>query len=149
MSYEIIDQARYGSRALLDIALQGSEEPVQLRDIAQREGISLQYLEHLVTPLISAGIVRSQRGARGGVMLARPASAIKLNEVVNILEGTTNPVECIENPAACGRSHYCITREIWDEVKKAMDAVLENITLQNMVERYREKENPEPSMLNI
>jgi Rrf2 family protein len=141
-------RARYGSRALLDIALQGSEEPVQLKDIAQREGISLQYLEHLVTPLISAGIVRSQRGAKGGVMLARPASAINLSEVVNILEGNIDPVECIDNPAVCSRSNCCITRDIWDEVKKAIDAVLENITLQNMVERYRERENPEPSMLN-
>ncbi|MDD4923931.1 MAG: RrF2 family transcriptional regulator [Dehalococcoidales bacterium] len=142
-------RARYGSRALLDIALRGNEEPVQLKEIAQREEISLQYLEHLITPLISAGIIRSQRGAKGGVMLAKPASEIKLSEIVNILEGTIDPVECIENPTVCERSNCCVTRDIWDEVKKAMDSVLENITLQNMVERYREKENPEPVMFNI
>ncbi|MDD4874685.1 MAG: Rrf2 family transcriptional regulator, partial [Dehalococcoidales bacterium] len=81
-------RARYGSRALLDVALHGEGSPMFLRDIAQREQISLQYLEHLVTPLIAAGILRSQRGAKGGVMLARPASEIKLSEIVNILEGT-------------------------------------------------------------
>ncbi len=142
-------RARYGSRALLDIALQSSDEPVQLKEIAQREDISLQYLEHLVTPLISAGIIRSQRGAKGGVMLARPASEIKLSEIVNILEGTIDPVECIEHPDVCERSHSCVTRDIWDEVKKAMDAVLENITLQNLVERYMKKEKPEPVMYYI
>jgi len=142
-------RARYGSRALLDIALNGDKGPVQLKDIAQREEISLQYLEHLVTPLISAGIVRSQRGAKGGVMLARHASEIKLSEIVNILEGTIDPVECIENPTICERSNCCVTRDIWDEVKKAMDAVLENITLQNMVDRYRDKEKPEPVMYYI
>jgi len=142
-------RARYGSRALLDIALHGSEEPVQLKEIAQREGISLQYLEHLVTPLISAGIIRSHRGSKGGVMLAKAASEIKLSEIVNILEGTIDPVECIEHPDICERSRNCVTRDIWDEVKKAMDAVLENITLQNLVERYREKEQPEPIMYYI
>jgi Rrf2 family protein len=142
-------RARYGSRALLDIALNSDKGPVQLKDIAQREEISLQYLEHLVTPLISAGIVRSQRGAKGGVMLARHASEIKLSEIVNILEGTIDPVECIENPTICERSNCCVTRDIWDEVKKAMDAVLENITLQNMVDRYRDKEKPEPVMYYI
>jgi len=142
-------RARYGSRALLDIALQGSEEPVQLKEIAQREGISLQYLEHLVTPLISAGIIRSHRGSKGGVMLAKAASEIKLSEIVNILEGTIDPVECIEHPDICERSRNCVTRDIWDEVKKAMDAGLENITLQNLVERYREKEQPEPIMYYI
>jgi Rrf2 family protein len=134
---------------LLDIALQGNEEPVQLKEIAQREEISLQYLEHLITPLISAGIIRSQRGAKGGVMLAKPAAEIKLSEVVNILEGTIDPVECIENPDICERSGNCVTRDIWDEVKKAIDAVLENITLQNLVERYRGKEKPEPVMYYI
>jgi Rrf2 family protein len=142
-------RARYGSRALLDIALHGSEEPVQLKEIAQREGISLQYLEHLITPLISGGIIRSHRGAKGGVMLAKAASEIKLSEIVNILEGTIDPVECIEHPDICERSRNCVTRDIWDEVKKAMDAVLENITLQNLVERYREKEQPEPIMYYI
>jgi Rrf2 family transcriptional regulator, cysteine metabolism repressor len=142
-------RARYGSRALLDIALNGDECPVQLKDIAQREQISLQYLEHLITPLIAAGIIRSQRGAKGGVMLARPASEIKLSEIVNILEGTIDPVECIEHPDICERSHSCVTRDIWDEMKKAMDGVLEYTTLQNMVERYRDKEKPEPTMYYI
>jgi len=142
-------RARYGSRALLDIALYEDGKPVLLKDIAEREQISLQYLEHLITPLISAGIVHSQRGARGGVMLARPASEIKLSEIVNILEGTIDPVECIEHPDVCERSHSCVTRDIWDEMKKAMDGVLEGTTLQNMVERYRDKEQSEPVMYYI
>jgi DNA-binding IscR family transcriptional regulator len=82
-------------------------------------------------------------------MLARPASEIKLSEIVNILEGTIDPVECIEHPDICDRSGCCVTRDIWDEMKRAMDGVLEYTTLQNLVERYREKEKPEPIMYYI
>ena len=65
-------RGQYGTRALLDLALHRDEKPVPLKDIAQRQDIPLQYLEHLITPLIAGGIIWSTRGARGGVSLARP-----------------------------------------------------------------------------
>ncbi len=142
-------RTRYGSRALLDIALHTGPNPLLLKDIAQRQEISLQYLEHLITPLIAAGILRSIRGSKGGVMLARQASEIKLSEVVDALEGTTIPVECIVHPDVCSRSGCCATRDIWGEMKKAMNGVLEETTLQNLVEKQMEKEKPEPRMYYI
>ncbi len=72
-------------RAMLDLALHYGEGPILLKGIAQRQQISLTYLEHLVTPLIAAGIVRSTRGPRGGIWLASPPQEIKLNEVVRLL----------------------------------------------------------------
>ena len=79
-------KGRYGTRALLELALRQGEGPVPLRDIAQRQQISLPYLQHLITPLIAAGIVRSIRGARGGVLLARPPEEIRLSEIIQLLE---------------------------------------------------------------
>ena len=142
-------RARYGTRALLDLALHHDEEPVMLKDIAQRQQISLQYLEHLITPLLVAGIVRSTRGPKGGVSLARPAKQIAMQEVIQILEGSTAPVDCVDNPKICSRSETCVTRDIWDELKKAMNAVLTSITLQDMVERQRTKNSPQVLMYHI
>jgi len=142
-------RGRYGTRALLDLALHQGEEPVLLKDIAQRQQISLRYLEHLITPLIAGGIVRSTRGARGGVSLARPPEEIRLSEVVQLLEGSITPAECVTNPRICTRSELCVTRDIWGELKKAMNGVLEGITLQDLVERQKRKERTKELMYYI
>ena len=134
-------KGRYGTRALLDLALHWGEGPVLLKDIARRQEISLPYLEHLIAPLIEGGIVKSIRGPRGGVSLLEHPQKIKLNEVIQLLEGSIAPVECVDNPEAYPRSDLCVTRDIWHEVKKAMDGVLESTTLQDLVERQGQKWN--------
>ena len=133
-------RGRYGTRALLDLALHREEGPVLLRDIAQRQQISLPYLEHLIAPLIAGGIIRSTRGTRGGVSLAKPPEEIRLSEVIRMLEGSMALVDCVNSPGVCSRSELCVTRDIWGELKKAMDGVLESTTLQDLVERQKRKE---------
>jgi len=135
-------KGRYGTRALLDLALHQNEGPILLRDIARRQQISLQYLEHLVTPLVAAGIVRSIRGARGGVWLARPPERVKLSEVIQLLEGSTAPVECVNHPETCDRSGFCVTRDVWRELKKATDEILDATTIQDLAERQKRQEAP-------
>ena len=142
-------RGRYGTRVLLDLALHKKEEPVQLKDIAQRQQISVQYLEHLITPLIAGGMARSTRGARGGIRLARDPKGIKLSEVVALLEGSIAPVDCLDSPEACPRSDSCVTRDVWGELKKVMDGVLESTTLQDLVERQKRKEQPKETMYYI
>lgn len=142
-------KGQYGTRALLDLALREANEPVPLKDIAQRQQIPLQYLEHLITPLITAGILRSIRGAKGGIMLAKPPEEIRLSEVIQNLEGPISPTECLNNPNVCDRSASCVTRDIWDELKKAMEGVLESKTLQDLVERQKKKEQSEPLTYSV
>ncbi|MBI3930612.1 MAG: Rrf2 family transcriptional regulator [Chloroflexi bacterium] len=142
-------KGQYGTRMLLDLALHEEEAPVLLKDIAQRQQISLGYLEHLVTPLIAGGIVRSTRGAKGGVSLAKPSEQIKLSEVIQLLEGSIAPVACVNDPAVCSRSESCVTRDIWDELKQAMDGVLASTTLQNLVQRQKDKQPLEGAMYYI
>ena len=142
-------RGRYATRALLDLALHHGEEPVLLKDIAQRQQISLRYLEHLITPLIAGGIVRSTRGPRGGVSLAKPPEEIRLSDVIQLLEGSIAPVECVNNPGICTRSELCATRDIWGELKKAMNGVLQSTTLQDLVERQKRKERPAEVMYYI
>ncbi len=90
--------------------------------------------------------MRSTRGPKGGVWLAKNPEEIKLSEIIQLLEGSLTLVECINNPEACDRSSFCVTRDVWSEMKKAMDDILESTTLQNLVERQKEKEPPEQLM---
>jgi Rrf2 family cysteine metabolism transcriptional repressor len=145
---KISTRGRYGIRALLDLAMRWGQGPVQLKDISQNQDISLQYLEHLMRPLITAGFVRSMRGARGGVWLARPPDEIKLAEVLDVLIGSIAPVECVDDPELCNRSKHCATRDIWYEMKKAMDEVLDSVSLQDMVVRQSAKEKQIKAMYN-
>ena len=142
-------RGRYGTRALLELAIHYREGMVSLKDIAQRQQISLRYLEHLITPLVATGIIRSTRGARGGVWLAKSPQEIRLSEVIQLLEGSIAPVACVSDPKYCSRSDFCVTRDIWGELKKAMDEVLESTTLQDLAERHRKKEQPEPAMYYV
>lgn len=132
-------KGRYGVRALIDIALNGDSGPVLLKDIANRQGISAQYLEHLVAPLIRAGILRSIRGARGGMALAKPPEQIKLSRVIEVLEGSVAPVECVDNPALCNRSNECAARDVWGDMKAAILGVLDSVTLKDLMDRQRSK----------
>ena len=142
-------KGRYGTRALLDLALHQGEGLILLKDIARRQEVSLQYLEHLITPLIAAGLVKSTRGARGGVLLVKPPSEIKLGEVVQLLEGSIALVDCVNNPDTCHRSDFCATRDIWIDMKNAMSQVLDSTTIQDLVERQRQKGQAETEMYHI
>jgi Rrf2 family protein len=142
-------KGRYATRAMLDLAINQGEEPVLLKDIAQRQQISLSYLEHLVTPLITGGLIRSTRGAKGGVSLAKSPVEIKLSEIIQLLEGSLAPVECVNNPKLCSRSELCVARDVWAELKEAMNGVLEATTLQDLVERQKVKGEPAKAMYYI
>jgi len=106
-------RARYGTKALLGIALHWGKGPVLLKDIAQRQQIPLPYLERLIRPLVQAGIIKSTRGARGGVSLLKPPKEVILSEVVRLLEGSIAPVACVDNPKLYPRSDLCVTHDIW------------------------------------
>jgi len=136
-------KGRYAARAMLDLAFHYGEGPILLKDIARRQQISERYLEHLITPIKAAGLVTSMRGARGGFTLAKPPSQIRLSEIIQILEGSIAPVQCVDDPNICSRADLCVTRDIWTEMQKAMSGILESTTLQDLVRRQRDKEKPE------
>ncbi len=133
----------------MDLALHQGNELVLLKDIAQRQDIPLAYLKHLVSPLIAGGVIRSSLGIRGGVLLARAPSQIKLNEVIQFLEGPIAAVECVNHPETCNRSHFCAARDVWAEVGEAMGGVLESINLQDLADRQKVKEPSKADMYYI
>lgn len=137
---KISTRGRYAARAMLDMAVRYGKTPVLLKDISARQGISLRYLEQIVTPLIAAGLIKSTRGPRGGIKLAKPPQKIKLSEVIQVLEGPISPVECVENPGVCTRASSCATRDVWADMARAMYGVLDSTTLLDLVERQHKKE---------
>ncbi len=142
-------KGRYGARAMLDLALNSGEGPILLRDIARRQEVSEKYLEHSITALRKAGLVRSIRGARGGYVLAKSPAQTRLSEIMQVLEGSMAPVECVDDPQVCQRAQLCVTRDIWVKIKEAVDNILESITLEDMVERQNRKRNSKGIVYNI
>jgi len=142
-------RGRYGTRILLDLALNGENGPVPLKDIARRQDISLLYLERLVAPLKVAGLLRVARGAKGGATLLKPPEEIKLSTIIQLMEGTISPADCVTDPKVCSRSESCVTRDVWSELKEAMDGVLQSKTIQDLVDRQKRKSQSKESMYYI
>jgi len=142
-------RTRYGTRALLELALHRDKDPVSLKDIARQQQLSLPYLEHIVAPLIAGGIIRSTKGPKGGISLIREPEDIKLSEITQLLEGSLAPVECVNNPEVCRRSGACAARDVWGRLKEAMDGVLESTTLKDLAEDQKKKGRPESGMYYI
>jgi len=134
---------------MLDLALHQGEGRILLKDIARRQGISENYLEHLMPSLKTAKLVNSSRGAHGGYTLAQAPHKVKLLDIIQALEGSLAPAECVNTPRVCRRAKSCVTRDIWTEMKVAIDNVLNSTTLQDLVERQREKDGQETSMYHI
>ncbi len=132
-------RTRYGLRAIIELAENGREVPLQIKTIAGSQDISVKYLEQLMTILRSAGFVRSIRGSKGGYMLARSANQIKLSDVFDCLEGHVTTVECVEDTHFCERAEDCVARQVWAQVQDAIKNVLQSITLQDLVDRAKDK----------
>lgn len=141
---KISTKGEYGLRAMLDLTLHYGDGPVLLKDIAQRQNVSKKYLDHLVSNLRTAGLVRSIRGAKGGYLLARPPKEIKLLEIIQTLEGSVSPCECLDNLNVCQNTKSCVTREIWKKVKNAITGVLNSTTLESLVQGNQKKALKKP-----
>ena len=116
---------------MIDVGLHCSEGPVPLRDIAERLQVSKKYLEHQTTRLEAAGLLRSRRGARGGMSLAKSPSEIRLSDIFQTLEGRIPLVECADSPEPCPRLSSCAAAELWIEMGQLLANFMESKTLED------------------
>lgn len=142
MAVKLSTKGRYGARAMLDVALQGNRRLAHLKDIAERQQISRKYLDHIVDRLEASGLLRTVRGAGGGVALAKPPSEITLLDILRALEGPLSFVECVEHPQICSRSGHCATRDFWQELGELVTGFLASVTLEDVCNRQRQKDGP-------
>jgi len=137
---KISTKGRYAIRMLLDMAEHKNDGFIALKDIAGRQDISKQYLEHIVSLLNTSDILRASRGKKGGYMLAREPSECKIGEILRITEGSLAPVACLDDKTNhCNRSEFCKTLSIWNGFYKLIIEYFDSITLQDMLDQYDEQ----------
>ncbi len=132
-------RSRYGTRMMLDMATHYDQGPVQIGDIAKRQGVSVKYLEQLIIPLRKAHYVKSVRGPKGGYVLAKPPQNITVGEIVGLLEGGIGLAECVEAPDRCDKSSACLTRQLWQLATRAMYDELTSVTLAAVIDGRGDK----------
>lgn len=133
---KLSSKCRYGVRLMLNLAhhYQKGTEAVILKKISEEEEISIRYLEQIVIPLRINKLVKSIRGAGGGYILARHPNKIKLNEIIEALEGPICFVDCVEDEDYCDRIPQCATYEIWKEASILLRDYFQKTSLQNLIE---------------
>lgn len=132
-------RSRYGVRLMLALALNNKKSPLFLKDIAGAEEISEKYLSQIIIPLKARGLVTTFRGAHGGYLLRKPASEIKLRDIIEPLEGDMSLVDCVNNPELCERSTACTTREVWNEMSSLLLDFLDTFTLEDLIKKSKKK----------
>ena len=128
-------KGRYALRMMVDLAVNHTGEWISLKDVSSRQGISVKYLEQIVTSLTRAGFLRSSRGPQGGYMLAKPASQYTAGSILRAAEGELAPVACLEDPVnLCPRKAFCPTLPFWEGLNKVVNEYLDSKTLQDLVD---------------
>ena len=146
---KISSRARYGTRVMVELALNHGNGPMRVRDIAKKQGISAKYIEQLIAVLKGAGLVNAVRGVHGGYSMAKPPSRVKMLEVFDLLEGNLDQLECRGCPGSCSRDKNCAVRDVWTGVRAAVKGVLEKETLADMASRAKEKDRQTSSIYYI
>lgn len=152
---KISTRGRYGLKAMVDIAAQCSDKEcscgkdsspctcncVNLKSIAERQGISEPYLEQLIAPLKRAGYVKSVRGAKGGYIISKCPKEISVGEILRALEGSLCPVNCLEEGSDCscgsGSCDHCFTRPVWEKIYENITTVVNSIMLEELIINYK------------
>ena len=133
---KISTKGRYGLRTLMDISIHQTKGPVNLNDIAERQGISAKYLWQIVNLLKTAGFVRGTRGPKGGYILIRDPADITMLDIIQVLEGPISLVECVDDADFCPRMENCVAHSVWMDVSQVIRGALQKITLAEILRRH-------------
>jgi len=128
-------KTRYGTRAIIDIAQNSENGSTMLKDIAARQSLSPKYLDHILSAMRRAGLIRNIRGKGGGYILSKMPANITVKDILEAVDGSFEPVECLSNTDLCDKVPSCGTRDVWLRMKEAVDGVLEEATLQSLLEK--------------
>ncbi|MDO5398921.1 MAG: Rrf2 family transcriptional regulator [bacterium] len=137
---KISTKGRYAIRLMLDIAQHSGGGNVSIKDVSERQGISVKYLEQIVNMLSKAGYLRSRRGSQGGYRLSKEPDAYTVGDVLRVTEGDMSPVACLEGEEnQCPRVSECPTIEFWQGLYKAINDYLDSTTIADLMRRAEEK----------
>ena len=129
----ISTKGRYALMVMLDLARQDPEVYISLREIAERQHISMKYLESIVSTLNKAGLVRALRGKSGGYRLTRAPGDCSVGEILRLTEGSMAPVYCLEPGGGCAKTDTCITYPMWHQLDRLIDDYLSLVSLEDLL----------------
>ncbi len=133
---KISTKGRYALRMMIDLASRDDENFVALKDIAKRQDISKKYLEQIIPLLNKTDFLLTNRGYQGGYKLARKPKDYTVGEILRVTEGSLSPVACLEiKPNTCERKDFCLTLPVWEGLEKVIGDYLDNITLQDIIDK--------------
>lgn len=140
---KITTKGRYAIHILYDLAINGTDYPVSVKEIATRQEISVKYTEQIISILNKAGYVVSSRGFQGGYRLTRPLREYVIGDVLRLTEGSLAPVECLAGEEnLCPKQKKCETIPLWEKIDQAIRNVVDNVTLQDLVDWQKQGESP-------
>lgn len=132
---KISTKGRYALRIMIDLARHDEGSYIRLKDIAERQNITLKYMEQIMPLLTKAGYVRSYRGNNGGYMLARKPEEYTVGDILRTTEGSMAPIACIEDrPNRCPRCEECTTLPFWEGLWKVINEYTDRYTLADLME---------------
>ncbi|MCM8760520.1 MAG: Rrf2 family transcriptional regulator [Candidatus Omnitrophica bacterium] len=142
----------YALKAIFQLALhygKSDECVMSISEIAKLGDMPVKFLEQILLALRRGGFVKSRRGVKGGFLLARHPKEIKVGEVIRFMEGPIEPIACVEKESykGCKDVAGCIFRDIWKEVKNSVCAIVDALTFEDLIIRYKEKSLKKSSML--
>ena len=136
----ISTKGRYALRLMINLALYSDGNYVRLKDISEKEEISIKYLEQVVALLYKANLVLSLRGNNGGYKLAREPKDYTAGEILRAAEGTLSPVQCLAFPVNnCERQGICSTLDFWKGFNDVVNNYVDSLTLADLVDQYKAK----------
>lgn len=131
---KISTRGRYALRFMIDLAQQDSTTYTALKDISERQEISIKYLEQITSLLSKFGLLQSVRGPQGGYRLAKPASEYTIGEILRITEGDLAPISCLATSEnTCPRKTSCHTIDLWEGLNNVINNYLDSKTLEDLV----------------
>ncbi len=129
----VSSKGRYALRMMIDIAENHTKTWISIKDISKRQGISVKYLEQIVTNLCKSGMLKSSRGPQGGYMLAKAPDQYTAGQILRVMEGSLAPVVCLEDEEnQCDRKSICPTIDFWKGLDKVIGDYVDSVTLQDL-----------------
>ncbi|MCB6992112.1 Rrf2 family transcriptional regulator [bacterium 210820-DFI.6.37] len=133
---KISTKGRYALRVMLDLAVNNTGEYIPLKDVSERQGITLKYLEQIIILLKKSGYLRSSRGNGGGYQLARAPKDYTLGDILRTTEGSLAPIACLDDEVnQCPRSSVCPTLSFWQGLDKVIRDYVDSVTLQDLLDK--------------
>jgi Rrf2 family protein len=135
----ISTKTRYGFRFMINLGLKYGNGVSQIKEVAERESISVKYLEHIASILKLSGLIKVERGSKGGYYLSKPPSNISSREIMEVLEGSLQLIDCNENDENCDLKEKCAMSDFWGDLSVNIKNYLDLITLEDLIIKFKSK----------